>query len=141
MVLYGISGSGKTSYFKNLYPDHPIFHASDMNELRTILLSPFRSEEEYPFLVNVWFDIDLKKILEFKDMDIFLELHYMEDRYGIVENQKEHRFMGFKNLNILRKERVLMKNFGGVGNRKIISRDEYIKIFGTIFPYIENFLD
>ncbi len=137
-ILYGVSGSGKTKYFRSLFPDAEILHASDVLEMKTTLESPFH---EKPFLLNIWYDVDLRDVIPYKGLDVFIELHYFEDRYGVVEVKSEGRFKGFKNLNLARKAGIEVIHFPGVSKRIGRTKDEYYALFGSIFPYIEDFLN
>ena len=142
IILVGKSGTGKTKYFKNQYPDGIVKHASTMEELVGHIFaqdSPF-FEEKRPVLINAWFDLDCENLIRYATKDICIETHWFETEKGRKPIPKEKRYLGIKNLDKIRKH-VKVIEFRSEKQDWVEKRLEYIKKYGTVFRYIESFLD
>ena len=80
-VLYGY---GKTTYFQSQYPDCRILHASDINELRSSILSLHSFFlPPLPTLINTWFVFNFSQIDDLKDYDCYIEPHFPPTRTSL----------------------------------------------------------
>lgn len=101
-ILVGVSGSGKTKFFLDRFPDSRILHTSDIKSLRTHIQSIYSPLiEQKPTLINTWFDLDVSAILDMREYPVYIETHYMETpALRVVGNPK--RYWGIANENRLR---------------------------------------
>lgn len=142
IVLVGKSGSGKTRYFREQHADGIEKHASSIEELVGHIHakdSPF-FEEKAPLLINTWFDLDCENLILYAAKDICIETHWFETEKGRKPIKKEKRYLGIKNLDKIRKHAKIIE-FRSQRQDWEDRRLEYIKKYGTIFRYIESFLD
>ena len=142
IVLVGKSGAGKTAYFRKNNPNGVIRHASSLEELIGYILSnedPF-TEERGITLINAWFDLDCDKLIPYSTKDIYIETHWFETEKGRKPIPKEKRYLGIKNLDKIRKYAKVIE-FRTEKQDWEDRRLEYIKKYGTVFRYIESFLD
>ena len=142
IVLVGKSGSGKTKYFRGQYPNGVEKHASSIEESVGHIMAkdnPFL-EEKAPLLINAWFDLDCEKLIPYAIKDIYIETHWFETEKGRKPVLKEKRYLGIKNLDKIRKHAKVIE-FRSVKQDWEDRQLEYIKKYGTIFRYIESFLE
>ncbi len=115
-------------------PDNRILDAENLEELRiAIAHTSSQLHEQKPTLINVWFDLDCKKIRDLQGYDATLEIHYEEtmDAVKIVTSGKTRRYKGVNNLNIFPNVR-----------RFIVSAeeaDEYFKQHNIDEPHPERY--
>lgn len=107
IILYGRTGSGKTEWFRKRYSESRILHASSLQELRQSILSVQSPllDEVLPTLINSWFDLDVKDILDLAKIDVTIETHFFETSEGIritVHNGQKF-YWGLRNEILLRK--------------------------------------
>jgi hypothetical protein len=142
IILVGKSGSGKTRYFKKQHPDGVEKHAWSIEELVSYILAkdnPF-FEEKAPLLINAWCDLDCEQLIPYAATDICIETHWFETEKGRKPIKKEKRYLGLKNLDKIRKHAKVIE-FRSEKQDWEDTRLEYIKEYGTVFRYVESFLD
>lgn len=136
ILLYGRTGTGKTSWFIKQNPKHRILHAENLQELRSSIISiqsPLL-EEELPTLINTWFDLDVKSILDLAKLDVTIETHYFETGKGIkiIQKGSQKYYWGVRNEMELRRI-----NPKGVIYFPPIHKDkkqmDMIEIFGPLY--------
>lgn len=132
--LLGRAGTGKTTWFERMNPDNKILNAENLDQLRRMIGgTASQLHVQKPTLINVWFDLDCKKIKDLQYYDVTLEIHYEEtmDNIKIVTQGNTRRYKGVKNLNI----------FPNV-HRFIVSREdaeEYFEKNGLEEPHPERY--
>lgn len=142
IVLVGKSGSGKTKYFREKCPNGIVRHASSIEELKGYIHTvdnPFDGEEE-TLIINAWFDLDCENLIPYTDRDIYIETHWFETEKGRKPIPQERRYLGIKNLDKIRKHAKIIELRSEKQDWEE-RRLEYIKKYGTVFRYIESFLD
>lgn len=141
IILYGQSGSGKTEWFKKKYDRYKIMHASDIEELRKIIQSSQSSllDEILPILVNTWFDLDCKDIVDLINIDIIIETHLFETDNNIktmIENGRKY-YWGLKNVEVLRQINSKIIIYFPA-NKKTNKKKNMLEVFGTRYNWIKS---
>lgn len=138
ILLYGRSPSGKTAYFmeQNKGQEVKIFHASNLTELiRLIISSESGFDDPMPTLINTWFDLNCKDILDFKNYDVYVESHYMEsgNDLRIVQTYGVKHYYGLANENLISQKKLFFKKSKPVKNNV-----DWISILGTRYHYMQS---
>lgn len=138
-ILVGVSGSGKTKFFLERFPDARILHASDIKSLRTHIQSVYSPLiEQKPTLINTWFDLDVSDILDMREYPVYVEIHYMETpELKVVGNPK--RYWGIVNENILRhlnSKSVIY--FPPPAMKRSEKKRKLMELFGTRYNWIRS---
>lgn len=133
LLLYGISPSGKTEYFKRNNPVHEIAHASNLSQLRGLISSSGNVDE--PLLINVWFDLDCLTIKDMIDQDVTLEAHYLsvQGTPKIVSDKNFGHLFGLRNENVISNKKMFLRQ-----TSHHISNHNWIEILGTRYRMMRN---
>ncbi len=137
-ILVGVSGSGKTKFFMDRFPDSRVLHASDIKTLRTHIQSVYSVLiEQKPTLINTWFDLDVSAILDMREYPVYIETHYMETPVlKVVGNPK--RYWGITNENKLRYLNSKSVIYFPPPKRESEGKQKLIELFGTRYNWIRS---
>ena len=139
-LLIGVSGSGKTKYFKKLYEDYNIFHADNIKDLRSQIQSIYSPLiETKPTLINTWFDLNIADIIDLKNYFVYIEIHYMETpELKIVKNGNNKRYWGVYNENKLKMYNNKSVIYFPPPKRNKKKELKLMELFGTRYNWIKS---
>lgn len=140
ILLYGETGSGKTQYFLKHNKKYRILHCDNLKDLRTSIISvnsPLIDKK--PTLINSWYDLNMKDIIDLKDYDVTIEAHYYETNNGkkIVGFGNNAHYWGLRNELLFK--RIKPRNVVYFPPKKKYNKKmDMIEVFGPLYKMIKN---
>lgn len=140
ILLYGESGTGKTQWFLKQNKDYRILHCDNLKDLRTSITSVNSSLiENKPTLINTWFDLNMKDILDLAKFNVTIETHYYETNKGkkVVGSGKDTHYWGLKNEMLFKK--IEPRNVIYFPPKKKNQKKlDMLEVFGALYPMIKS---